>query len=57
MAFVVYPVMAQAEVMLAGRQTAELGPTQDAENHTQIFIYPGGSASGMCPARRGACVS
>lgn len=39
MALVVYPVMAQAEVTLAGRQTAELGPTQDAENPTQILVY------------------
>lgn len=39
MAFVVYAVMAHAEVMLAGRQRTELGSTQDAENHTQIFIY------------------
>lgn len=39
MAFVVYAVMAHDEVMLAGRQTTVLGSTQDAENHTQIFIY------------------
>lgn len=39
MAFVMYAAMAHAEVMLAGRQTTELGSTQDAENHTQVLIY------------------
>lgn len=60
MAFVVYAVMAHDEVMLAGRQMTELSSTQDAENHTQIFIclwWLHHTETGTIRPLQGACVS